>query len=58
VYVDGQLVRLETHRTVTDAWRLTGWSIGAGVDLGEFTVSPPTLEEAYLALTSEAGDDR
>jgi ABC-2 type transport system ATP-binding protein len=54
VHLDGRLVRVETHRTVTDAWRVTGWSIDSGIELGEFTVSPPTLEEAYLALTSEA----
>jgi len=58
VHADGRLVRVETHRTVADAWRLTGWSIDAGVDLGEFTVSPPTLEEAYLALTGETRHDR
>ena len=58
VHADGRLVRVETHRTVSDAWRLTGWSIDTGVDLGEFTVSPPTLEEAYLALTGEADHDR
>ncbi|MCA2219293.1 ABC transporter ATP-binding protein [Jidongwangia harbinensis] len=55
--VDGRLARILTHTAVSDTWRLTGWAIQAGVELGEFTVSPPTLEEAYLALTEEAGHD-
>jgi ABC-type multidrug transport system ATPase subunit len=57
-YIDGQLVRILTHTTVADAWRLTGWANETDTDLGEFTVSPPTLEEAYLALTGEAHHDR
>jgi ABC-2 type transport system ATP-binding protein len=58
VDVDGRLVRVETRTAVADAWLLTGWAVRAGVDLAEFTVSPPTLEEAYLALTGEARHDR
>jgi ABC-2 type transport system ATP-binding protein len=54
VHVEARLVQVRTHRTVADAWRLTGWSIESGVELSEFTVSPPTLEQAYLALTGEA----
>jgi ABC-2 type transport system ATP-binding protein len=57
LHVDGRMVRVETHTTVADTWLLTEWAIKTGVDLGEFTVSPPTLEEAYLALTGEARHD-
>jgi ABC-2 type transport system ATP-binding protein len=58
VHIDGRLVRVETHTAVADAWLLTGWAVRAGADLAEFTVSPPTLEEAYLALTGEARHER
>jgi ABC-2 type transport system ATP-binding protein len=50
--VDHGRVRLETHATVSDAWKLTGWAVRAGVDLPDLVVSEPTLEEAYLALTA------
>jgi len=54
VRVDGREVVVDTRRTVADAWLLTGWAVHAGVDLADLAVSPPTLEEAYLALTGEA----
>jgi ABC-2 type transport system ATP-binding protein len=55
---DGRQVRVATRAAVADAGCLAGWAIEAGVDLAEFTVSPPTLEETYLALTGEASHDR
>jgi ABC-2 type transport system ATP-binding protein len=42
---------LSSHTPVTDSWRLTGWAHECGLELPEFTVSPPTLEDVYLALT-------
>ncbi|MFO1539149.1 MAG: ABC transporter ATP-binding protein [Chloroflexota bacterium] len=36
--------------------RLTGWSLAEGVPLTELTVTRPTLEETYLALTGHAAE--
>jgi ABC-2 type transport system ATP-binding protein len=33
---------------------LTGWALERGIVLGRFSVSQPTLEDVYLALTAEA----
>lgn len=37
--------------------RLTGWAIERGVDLVGLTVTRPSLEDVYLALTDEAPDE-
>jgi len=58
VRVAGREVVVDTHSTVADTWLLTGWAVHAGAELADLAVSPPTLEEAYLALTGEAGHDR
>jgi ABC-2 type transport system ATP-binding protein len=58
LHIDGRQVKVFTPAPVADTWRLTGWAVQSGVDLGEFAVSPPTLEEVYLALTGEAGHGR
>lgn len=49
---DGRRVVLRTRAVVPDTGRLTSWAAGAGVDLPDLAVEPPTLEDAYLALTS------
>jgi ABC-2 type transport system ATP-binding protein len=54
---DGDL-RVETTEPVLDAARLTGWAAARGLPLPSFSVTPPTLEDAYLALTEEPGDER
>ncbi|PRX21869.1 ABC-2 type transport system ATP-binding protein [Actinoplanes italicus] len=48
-----QQVRVPSRAPVEDSWRLTGWAGGHGVHLHDFTVAPPTLEDAYLALTRD-----
>jgi ABC-type multidrug transport system ATPase subunit len=58
VRADGATVAVGTQRPVADTWQLTDWALSAGHVLADFSVSPPTLEEAYLALTGEAGHDR
>jgi ABC-type multidrug transport system ATPase subunit len=58
VGADGHTIRVRTHASVPDLRLLTGWAVEGGHDLGDLTVAPPTLEEAYLELTEEAGDDR
>jgi len=51
----GDVYEISSTDPVRDLYRLTEWSIEAGVDLGSLTVSRPSLEDVYLALTS--GDD-
>ena len=34
--------------------RLTGWALGAGVDVGSLEIVRPTLEDVYLELTGSA----
>jgi len=36
---------------------LTGWAVGAGVELIGLEVSRPSLEDVYLALTSEHAEE-
>ncbi|MBM2616359.1 ABC transporter ATP-binding protein [Actinoplanes sp. LDG1-06] len=56
--IDGDHVRLVSHDPLPDTRRLTQWASRCGTDLPDFAVSPPTLEDAYLALTEEAADVR
>lgn len=35
---------------------LSGWAIGAGLDLPDLEVRRPTLEEVYLTLTEDRKD--
>jgi ABC-2 type transport system ATP-binding protein len=46
---------LETADPVRDLHRLTGWAIEHDVALDGLEVTRPTLEDVYLALTSEPG---
>ncbi len=55
VEVHGPAVRIDTPAALRDTWRLTGWAVDRHVDLAGFAVVQPTLEQAYLALTGEAG---
>ncbi|BCJ50252.1 ABC transporter [Actinoplanes sp. NBRC 14428] len=52
----GRTVRVRTHSPLADTGRLTAWALDAGLDLPDLAVEPPTLEDAYLALTGEADD--
>ncbi|GID91567.1 ABC transporter ATP-binding protein [Amorphoplanes digitatis] len=54
---DGRL-RLVTRAPVPDTSRLTGWATAHGIVLSDFAVTPPALEDVYLALTEEHDDDR
>jgi ABC-type multidrug transport system permease subunit len=58
IHTGGRTVRVRTPASVADLQALTCWAVGAGHGLDDLTVSPPTLEEAYLELTGEAGHDR
>ncbi len=50
----GQLT-LPSADVTADLARLTGWARDNRVDLTGLEVGPPSLEDAYLALTSEEG---
>jgi ABC-2 type transport system ATP-binding protein len=51
-------LRLASSEPVADVRRITGWAIDHGVELRDFSVAPPTLEDVYLRLTEEQADDR
>ncbi|MCM4084823.1 ABC transporter ATP-binding protein [Paractinoplanes hotanensis] len=56
--VRGSRVRLVSHDPLPDTRRLTRWAAESGTLLSDFAVAPPTLEDAYLALTEESADVR
>ncbi|GAB7037672.1 MULTISPECIES: ABC transporter ATP-binding protein [Catenuloplanes] len=56
--VVGAEVRVGSHAPVADVWRLTGWAVERGLTLPDLAVSPPALEDVYLALTEDKSDDR
>jgi ABC-2 type transport system ATP-binding protein len=51
---DGVLM-LPSADVTADLALLTGWARDNSVDLTGLEVGPPSLEDAYLALTSEKG---
>jgi len=46
---------LETDEPTAVLHRLTGWAVGAGIELRHLEVSRRSLEDVYLQLTAEAG---
>jgi ABC-2 type transport system ATP-binding protein len=52
----GEVVSVRTATPTRLLATAAGWAAAAGVELAELTVTRPTLEEVYLALTGE-GDD-
>jgi hypothetical protein len=36
--------------------RITGWALEQGIELGHFSVTPPSLEDIYLELTGSDQD--
>jgi len=56
VSADRSLVTAVTRDPVTTTHRLTGWALDRGVPLADLTVSPPSLEDVYLALTGHHSD--
>jgi ABC-2 type transport system ATP-binding protein len=51
--ITGQQLTVPSREPLEDSWRLTGWARNHGIALQDFTVAPPTLEEAYLFLTRD-----
>ncbi len=48
------LVHLDVHRPTETLYALTAWARERGFELDSLRVAPPTLEDAFLALTSGA----
>jgi ABC-2 type transport system ATP-binding protein len=48
------LLAVETASPTQDLHLLTGWAVRQGLELGGLTVNPPSLEDIYLRLTSDA----
>jgi ABC-2 type transport system ATP-binding protein len=46
---DGRVV-VDTDRPTEALHELTGWAVEAGIELGDLTVTQPSLEDAYLRL--------
>ncbi len=44
-------IKVSTHEAARDLNRLTGWALGADVELGQLEVRRPSLEDVYLELT-------
>jgi len=51
----GERLELRTERPVDDLAVLCGWASRRGLDLPGLEVTRPSLEDVYLALTSEPG---
>ncbi len=50
VQVADNVAVLSTERPTALLAELTGWAVGREIELSDFTVSPPSLEDAYLQL--------
>lgn len=51
--VDGDVVTVEAQEPTADVHRITGWAIENNLELEDLTVTRPSLEDVYLALTEE-----
>jgi ABC-2 type transport system ATP-binding protein len=49
----GREVEISTDDPTRDLLALTGWAAGRGVGLEGLSVTSPSLEDIYLALTSD-----
>jgi ABC-2 type transport system ATP-binding protein len=54
ISTDDGVVLVTTSDGVQVAHTITGWALERGVALGRFSVTQPTLEDVYLALTSQS----
>ena len=56
VAIDGDIAVVSTERPTALLAELTGWALQRGIELADLTVSPPSLEDAYLQLIGTDGD--
>jgi ABC-2 type transport system ATP-binding protein len=47
---------LRTHEVVPVTARITAWALEQKIELGHFSVTQPSLEDIYLALTGSDQD--
>ena len=55
--MQGAAWQVETEAPTRVLHELTGWALGAGLELSGLEVSRPSLEDVYLALTSEHAEE-
>ncbi len=55
--LDGREVSLETTTPVADLHELTGRAVAQGLELEALEVTRPNLEDIYLSLTAEGGEE-
>ena len=55
--MQGAAWQVETEAPTRVLHELTGWALGAGLELSGLEVSRPSLEDVYLALTSEDAEE-
>ncbi len=58
VTVDGDRIRIVAEDGIAITHRLTTWALDNRVELTGFTVTQPSLEDIYLALTNDITDTR
>ncbi|MDJ0953463.1 MAG: ABC transporter ATP-binding protein [Acidimicrobiia bacterium] len=51
--VEGDMVVVEAAAPTVDVHRITSWALEQGLELEELSVSRPSLEDIYLALTED-----
>ena len=56
VTTNGDGVVVQTPRATDDMLALTGWAVGSGRDLLGLSLTRPTLEDVFLALTGGSGE--
>jgi ABC-2 type transport system ATP-binding protein len=49
--VRGEHVEVRSREPMADLHELSGWALGAGLEIGDLEVRRPTLEDVYLELT-------
>ena len=55
--IEGDSAVVSTERPTALLAELTGWAVGRGIELAGLTISPPSLEDAYLQLIGSDGSD-
>ncbi len=53
---DGRSVRIVLRSPTADLAEITGWAAARGLELGELSVSRPSLEDVYLSLVAAAAE--
>ncbi|MFZ0015297.1 MAG: ABC transporter ATP-binding protein [Acidimicrobiia bacterium] len=52
---DGETVVIEATQPTAEIYRISSWAMDNGIELEELSVTRPSLEDIYLALTEEGG---